>query len=401
MKHGALGVVAAAEVGQGGGDAAHGTGLGGKGDGVHVALLGHDGGHVGGDAHAQVGDAARLELHGAAAADDLPVAEGQLGQGVHGLADLAGEGGLEVDALGLPAGHGIGGLDHVVHQDAGDLHVVGVHGAGLGDVLHLDDDDAAAVLGGHGHGQALVEHALVLEGDVAVLVGGGAAEEGHMEGEALVEEVLLPLELHQLHQILGGGGIHLAALDPGIHKGAQAHLRQQAGPSGGDLPPEVDDHALGQAVALDLVLPDQLVEGEGGADVGARPAGDETFAGLTEPGDAPAAVLRVRALGAAVLVPAGELVAVAPVAHGAALLQVQVPGMARLLEAVPDGTGHLLGPAGKPHAGQAHRCPVGDQFCCFLRGNELCHTSYLPVRRPNLFIELVHKQFSTGCQFRQ
>ena len=149
---GALGVVAAAEVGQGAGNAADHAGLTAHGDLTDAAFLGQNIAHAGADAHAQVQHAAGLYLHGAAAGDDLPLVQGHGRQRGDGAADLAGEGGLVVHALGLPAGFGILRLHHVVHQNAGDLHFLGVQGLGLGQVLHLHDDDAAAVAGGGGHG---------------------------------------------------------------------------------------------------------------------------------------------------------------------------------------------------------------------------------------------------------
>ena len=44
-----------------------------------------------------------------------------------------------------------------------------------------------------------------------------------MDGERLVEEVLLTVHQQQFHQVLGGPGIDLAAVLPWIDEGAQSH----------------------------------------------------------------------------------------------------------------------------------------------------------------------------------
>ena len=62
-----------------------------------------------------------------------------------------------------------------------------------------------------------------------------------------------------------------------------------------------------------------------------------------------------------------------PVAQGAALLHIQVAGVPRLLEAVADGAGDFLRPAGQTHSGEAHRGPVWNQAGRFLCRDEFCH----------------------------
>lgn len=85
----------------------------------------------------------------------------------------------------------------------------------------------------------------------------------------------------------------------------------------------------------------------------------QSLSGLAEPGHAAVALILGGAVGPLRAVPTQKLVAVAPVSHGTALLQIQVSGVPRLPEAVPDGTGHLLRPAGQSHARQATVAPSG------------------------------------------
>ena len=66
----------------------------------------------------------------------------------------------------------------MIDQNPRDMHVMGLQGPGLGEALHLGDDDAAVVMGG----QRLVEGAeigaLMLIGQIAALIGGGGADDG-------------------------------------------------------------------------------------------------------------------------------------------------------------------------------------------------------------------------------
>ena len=90
--------------------------------------------------------------------------------------------------------------------------------------------------------------------EVAGGVGGGGADEGDVDRERLVEQPLLAVELDQPDEILGGGGVDLAAALARVDEGAQADLGEGAGLAGGDVAVEVRDAALRQVVGLDPVL---------------------------------------------------------------------------------------------------------------------------------------------------
>jgi hypothetical protein len=168
-------------------------------------------------------------------------------------ADLAGERG----AVGLDESlHVVLGLfchHHAIHQDAGDLHLTRIERAALGDPLHLHDDDAARVARRHCDRQRLKRQRLLLHRDVAVDVRGGAAHDADVDVERLVEQVLLAVDRHQRHQIVGGARVDLSAAQAWIDEGAQPDLGQVAGLVGGDVAKQVRDHALRQVVGLDPV----------------------------------------------------------------------------------------------------------------------------------------------------
>ena len=85
------------------------------------------------------------------------------------------------------------------------------------------------------------------------------------------------------------------------------------------------------------------------------PAGDESGTGLAQMGYA----------------------ALAPVAHGTALLDVEVAGVSGLGKAVAYGQTELLGPAGEALSADADGGMVGDESCRLPGGYEFCHLASL------------------------
>ena len=140
---------------------------------------------------------------------------------------------------------------HAVDEDAGDLDLARVERAAVGEALDLHDDEAAGVARGHGDGERLQRQRLALHRDVAVGVGGGAAHDGDVDREGLVEEVLLAVDLHQAHELVLARGVDAAAAVARIGEGAEPHAREMAGLAGGDVAVEVRDDALRQVVGLD------------------------------------------------------------------------------------------------------------------------------------------------------
>ena len=143
--------------------------------------------------------------------------------------------------------------DDAVDQNARDLHLARAQAAAFGHPLHLDDDQAAGVVHRGGHGERLDDQRLALHGDVAVRIGGGAAQQRHIERQRLVEQVLRATEGDQLHAVLGRPLVDLPATVPRVNERAQSHPGQQAGLAGGGVPEQLRDNALRQIMRLDLV----------------------------------------------------------------------------------------------------------------------------------------------------
>jgi hypothetical protein len=242
------------------------------------------------------------------------------------------------------------------------LDLLRMQGVVLHHLQHLRDDDAAVALRGLGDRDRLVEDALVLDRDVAVLVGGGAADQRHVDPRRAVEQPLLAVEVDALDDLLGGGRIELAALDARIDEGLQADLGDQPGAARRHLARQHHQDALRQVVGLDAALHDQLHQHRPAhAEVAADDALDHARLGEVE--DAP-----VLAVAEPAGVPDGH---VARVAGG--------------LEALADGDRDLLGEARQTHAAAIQRGAVLDQLARLGSGNDFrfrhWSSSRLPTRQ--------------------
>ena len=150
------------------------------------------------------------------------------------------------------------GDHHAVHQHPWQLHRLRAQDALGRDPLDLHDHYAARVLYRLGDGEVLERERLLLHRDVSLLVRGGAAQEGDVYGEGLVEEVLLAVQLYHLDEVLGGHVVHLAAPEARVHEGLFPDRRDHARTPSGDLAKQVRNDALRKAVGLYLVLEGQL-----------------------------------------------------------------------------------------------------------------------------------------------
>jgi hypothetical protein len=121
------------------------------------------------------------------------------------------------------------GQHHAVDQHAGHLDLAGLQAAALGHLLHLGDDDAAAVVRGHGQRQGLERQRLALQRQVAVQVGRGGADQRDLDREGLVEQRLLAVDVDQAHAARPGALVELAAAMARVDEGTQADARQVAG----------------------------------------------------------------------------------------------------------------------------------------------------------------------------
>ena len=349
------GVGGGAELGAAVRHAGNAAGLHGQGHLVGDALLG---GHVGDllrRAGAQVDDGVLGQLHGRAAGQDLLGVQGNGRNGVHGDAELAGQGAVVGHAQAL---HVVlnRAYHNGIHIDTGNFHQLGVQRTALDDLLHLDDDLAAGVLGGLGLGGDVQGADLTVDGAVAVLVGIGAPEEADVDGEALVQQALLTLDLDELHQVLLGDLVQLAAAVAGVGEGVQAHVGDGTDVVGGDITVHVGDDALGQVVGLDLVGQSQVAQLGSAVPVAAHHALDHALM--------------------AVMVAAGAV----PVALAGREEQRQVSGMAGLQKALFQGGGQRLGAGAADETAGGDGVAVIDHQGRFLSGD---HTNFLHACFPS------------------
>ena len=197
---------------------------------------------------------------------------------------------------------------------------------------------------------------LVLDGNIAVLVGVGAPQEADIQGEGGVEQVFRPVQLNELDHLpaLGPGlSIGLAALAPGVGEGAQAHAGDHPRLLPGDGPEQLGHHAQGQGIGRQLVRRGHRADP---GRVGQMPGDDGVDKPL--PGDAVHAQVGLGVVSGA---DAGD--------HG------ESGGAARLLEPPGQGLQQGVRPAVGAEAPQGHGRSVLDQLRRLPRGDKVCHTS--------------------------
>ena len=213
--------------------------------------FGCDRGNTGRDARAQIADRAGYDLHRRAARHDLAFGKSQCLHMLQGHTQLAGVAGVVVSRIGLSLLR----IDHhIVDENAGNFDILRWQGVAFRQPLDLDDDDAALAPAGLRGRYHLAEQGLVFHGDVAVFVGGGAAQQCDVDPERLVAQPFLAIDRHQLDQIVPGARALPSAQLPRIHEGVQAHLSDETGAAAGDVAGDLRKHALRQSVGLDLVL---------------------------------------------------------------------------------------------------------------------------------------------------
>ena len=132
-----------------------------------------------------------------------------------------------------------------------------------------------------GDGEDFEGAGFFFHGDVAVLVGGGAAQQGGVDGEGVVEEPVPPGEVDELDEVFAGAGVELAAGVARVDEGAQPDVGDGARLAGGDIAEKVADDALGEVVGFDLVLCRQLAHARRQVPV---PADHALAPGLRSPG---------------------------------------------------------------------------------------------------------------------
>src|SRR3954447_167739 len=129
--------------------------------------------------------------------------------------------------------------DDTVDKNAGYLDLPRVERAVLGNALDLHDDQSSGVARRHGDRQDFEGERLLFHGDVAVRIGGRAADDANVDREGAVEEEFLAVDLDQPDDIVLSALVDLAAAVPRIGKGSESHPREVAGSLGGNVAKQV------------------------------------------------------------------------------------------------------------------------------------------------------------------
>jgi len=174
------------------------------------------------------------------------------------------------------------GHHHAVDQDPGDDDITGIERAAVGKPFYLDDHDPAGVPGSLRHGERIEDHGFFFHGDVAVRVRRRTSQEGHMDGEGLVEEIVLAIDIHHRDKIFSlcfGKFVELAAIDPGIDKGAETDMGQISRFAGGDVSIELGHSSHRNVVGENLVVEDQFPQPRGKTRMAADESSHQAFKG--------------------------------------------------------------------------------------------------------------------------
>ena len=151
--------------------------------------------------------------------------------------------------------------DHdAIDEQARDPDLTGVQRRAIRDPLDLNDDDAAGVVHGHRDRERVERQGLLLHRDVAVDVGGRAADDGDIDVEALVEEIFFAADLDELDEVLLRNAVDLPPAQARIDERAESDGRHEPRFACGRVAEELGDHALGQVVRFDLVLDREPLE---------------------------------------------------------------------------------------------------------------------------------------------
>ena len=129
------------------------------------------------------------------------------------------------------------------------------------DVFDLDDDDAAGIMRRFGHFQLFADHGFALEGNVAVFIGQGAADEADLDGKGRIIQVFAAIDVHQADDVFpfaDGLFIGLATIQTRVSQGIQADVGPDALTAGSNSPVQFQERPsrdrIGQAlVSCDLI----------------------------------------------------------------------------------------------------------------------------------------------------
>ena len=178
------------------------------------------------NACAEIAHGMRIQLHRRAPHDHLARAERQRTNLRKRHAQFAGVARIVIGRVSLTL---LRLDDDEVHENAGDLHLLGRQRAAPRHAFHLHDDDAARAPRRLRHREHFAEHGFLFHRDVAVFVGGGAAQQRDIDRERLEAQPFLAVDMHQLDEHLFRRRTLTRALLTRIDERAEPGLRDEAG----------------------------------------------------------------------------------------------------------------------------------------------------------------------------
>ena len=128
----------------------------------------------------------------------------------------------------------------------GILTCLGLSEPRLGDPLHLHDDKPPGISRRHGDRQHFERQRLLFHRDVAVGIGGGAANDADIDRECAIEKKFFAVDLDQPDEIVLGAFVDLAAAVTRIDERSEPDAREMPRPLRGDVAEQVRDDALGK-----------------------------------------------------------------------------------------------------------------------------------------------------------
>ena len=219
------------------------------------AFFQQDARHVRGDPEAQIRGGSRGQFQRRAPSNDLfrpPLL--QLERALR-LDDLATHGGVVDRLRGLPL---LRIDDHMVHQVAGHVYLLGIDRAGAHYPLHLRNDNSFVVTRRQRLIQSAEKGGLVLEGQISPLIGRRRSDDRHAWGDDREEQPLVARERNLLDdRYRRSAPIHGAALQLRIDEGAQANFREHARTLRGGVAHHVEQDAARHVVGRNLIVDNQ------------------------------------------------------------------------------------------------------------------------------------------------
>ena len=140
--------------------------------------------------------------------------------------------------------------DDTIDKNAGYLDLSRVERAAFSYSLDLRDNEAARVAHGHGNRQHFECKRLLFHGNVAVGIGGGAANDADIDWQGAIEKEFLAIDLKKTDEIVFGAFVDLAAAVARINERSESDAREMPRTLRGDVAEQMRNHTLRKVIGL-------------------------------------------------------------------------------------------------------------------------------------------------------